>query len=247
LLLASFWLCTSALASSPTELFQQGTNAYASCDFTLAANAFGQAVSLQPASGTLQNLGNAEWQRGRVGAALLAWERALWVDSFNQPARNNLRFARKTAQLETPELAWYEVVSTWLPVTWWAWIAGLSLWLAVGLVLLPGIFRLRKAVWHQAVATLALAVFLLSVPAHAGISTRARLGFVLQKDTLLRLTPTAEAQVLTRLAAGEPARLQRVRGGYYLIRTSRASGWVEREEFGLICPRDGATQAVAVK
>jgi hypothetical protein len=159
------------------------------------------------------------------------------VDPFNQPARNNLRFARKTAQLETPDLAWYEVVSTWLPVNWWAWIAGLSLWGAVAAGLLPGILRLRKAVWHQAAAAFALASFLLSVPAHLGISTRSRLGFILQKDTLLRLTPTAEAQMITRLAPGEPARLERVRGAYYLIRSGRTTGWVERDQFGLICPR----------
>ena len=171
-----------------------------------AAEAFRQSVTLQPASGALQNLGNAEWQRHRTGAAILAWEQALWLDPFNQSARQNLRFARKTAQLEAPDLAWYEVISTWLPVSWWAWIAGVSLWLAVGMVLLPGILRRRKATWHQAIAALGLMVFLLSVPAHIGVETRSRIGFVLQKDTPLRLTPTLEAQAVTRLAAGEPAR-----------------------------------------
>ena len=114
----------------------------------------------------------------------------------------DLRFARKTAQLEAPELAWYEVISTWLPGNWWAWIAGASLWLAVGMVMLPGILRWRKATWHQAVAAFCLMVFLLSIPAYIGLHTRSRLGFVLQPDTVLRLTPTVEAQAVTRLAAG---------------------------------------------
>jgi hypothetical protein len=56
---------------------------------------------------------------------------------------------------------------------------------------------------------------------------------VLQKDTPLRLTPTREAQAVTRLAAGEPARFVRTRGNYVLIRTNRTLGWVEREQFGL--------------
>jgi len=62
---------------------------------------------------------------------------------------------------------------------------------------------------------------------------------VLQKETPLRLTPTAEAQPLTQLAAGEQARLVRKRGNYVLVRTSRASGWIDSAQFGLICPRSG--------
>jgi hypothetical protein len=145
-----------------------------------------------------------------------------------------LRFARRTAQLESPELAWYEVVSTWLPVNWWAWISGASFWLAVAAGALPGILRWRKAVWQQAVAAMGLVVFLLSVPAHLGVQTRSHLGFVLQPNTPLRLTPTAEAQYVTRLAAGEPIRLSRVRGRFVLVRTSQLSGWLERPQFGLI-------------
>jgi hypothetical protein len=190
---------------------------------------------LQPASGTLQDLGLAEWRRGHAGAAILSWEQSIWLQPFDTAARGNLRYARKVAQLEAPELAWYEVISTWLPGNWWAWIAGVSFWLAVAMVLLPGIFRRPKAAWHQALAALGLTVFLLSIPAHIGVHTRSRIGFVQQKDTPLRLTPTKEAQFVTRLAAGEPARLQRQQGNFLLIRTSRSSGWIDHEQFALVC------------
>ena len=229
----------AAFASSPDSLFQAGATAYRAAEYTQAAEAFRQSVTLQPASGALQDLGNAEWQSHRIGEAILAWEQALWLDPFNDAARQNLRFARKTAQLEAPELAWYEVISTWLPVNWWAWIAGGSLWLAVGMGALPGLLRRRKATWHQATAALALMVFLLSIPALFGVQTRARIGFALQKDTPLRLTPTLEAQTLTRLAPGDPARWLRSRGRYVLIRTSRAVGWVEQDQLGLTCPKAG--------
>ena len=232
-LLVICWFATAVRGAGFEELFREGTVAYRTGDYARAVEAFRQSATQQPASGTLQNLGNAEWKLGRAGAAVLAWEQALWLDPFNEPARADLQFARKTAQLETPELTWYEVISTWLPANWWAWIAGTSLWLAIGMVMLPGSLRLRKAAWHQAVAAVGLMVFLLSVPAFIGVQTRFRIGFVLQKDIPLRLTPTFEAQAVTRLAAGEPARFVRLRGGYVLIRTNRALGWVEREHFGL--------------
>jgi tetratricopeptide (TPR) repeat protein len=238
LLLAPFF-SLAVSASTPDTLFQAGATAYRAADYARAAEAFCQSVGLQPASGALQDLGNAEWQRLRTGDAILAWEQALWLDPFNEAARQNLRFARKNDQLEAPELAWYEVISSWLPVGWWGWIAGGSLWLAVGMVILPGILRRRKATWHQAVAALALMIFLLSIPALFGVQTRARIGFVLEKDTRLRLTPTLEAQAITRLAPGEPARLLRARGRYVLIQTGRALGWVEQEQFGLTCPTPG--------
>jgi len=229
-------LVATDLASATDSGFVSGTQAYRAGDYAQAAKAFRESVKLQPAAGTLQNLANAEWQRGHTGPAILAWEQALWLDPFEQSAHDNLRFARKTAQIETQEVAWYEVVSSWLPVNWWAWIAGISFWLAIGMVTLPGIFRRPKAAWHQAVAALALMLFLLSVPAHVGVYTRSRLGFVLEKDTPLRLTPTQQAQAVTRLAAGEPARWQRSRGRYVLLRTNRTLGWVDRDQFGLISP-----------
>jgi tetratricopeptide (TPR) repeat protein len=236
-LLAICFLAIPSFGASPDALFREASEAYRLADYSAAARAFRESASRQPSSGALQNLGNAEWKGGHAGAAILAWEQALWLDPFNRSAHGNLRFARKMAQIEAPDLAWYEVVSTWLPVNWWAWAAGLSFWLAVGASLLPGIFRRPKAAWHQAVAALGITVFLLSLPAHFGVYTRSRIGFIVQKDTPLRLTPTKEAQSLTRLAAGEPARLQRTRGNYALIRTNHASGWIEQTQFGLICPR----------
>jgi hypothetical protein len=80
-----------------------------------------------------------------------------------------------------------------------------------------------------------LAVFLLSVPAQFGLNTRCHLGFILQKDVPLRLTPTRDAQYITRIAAGEPARLERSHGNYYLLRTNHSTGWVQRDQFSLIC------------
>ena len=113
-------------------------------------------------------------------------------------------------------------------------VAMASFWCAVAMALLPSVFRRRKDTWHQAVAALGVTLFLLSVPAQLGVITRSRLGFVLEKETPLRLTPTAEAQVITRLAAGEPARWQKSRGNYVMVRTSRAVGWLETSQFALV-------------
>jgi len=225
-------------ASAPAgNTFQQASQAYVAGGFEQAAILFGEAAAAAPAAGTLHNLGNAEWQCGRTGPALLAWERAQWLDPFSPSTRINLRFARKTAQLDAPDLAWYEVCSTWLPADAWSWIACLSFWLAVAMMTLPGILRWRKADWHQGLAAAGFAVFLLTLPALAGVYTRSNLGIVLPKQTPLRLTPTSEAQILSRLPAGKMARLEQERGHFVFIRTGDTAGWVERAQFGLISGR----------
>lgn len=216
--------------------FLRGVEAYRSGKFAEAANDLRAAAEESPATGTLVNLGLTEWRRGRAGAAIQAWERAQWIDPFDSRARGNLRYARQLTGVESPDYSWYERASAWLPANAWAWIAGGSLWLAIGLVVLPGVFRWRRSSWQQALAALALAVFLASLPALAGVSTRTRLGFVLQKETPLRLSPTAEGEAAAKLAAGEPAREVRTRGDYVLVRTAHGRGWLERRQFGRLCP-----------
>lgn len=231
-----FALLALGAPSFAADAFTSGTVAFRNGDYAAAAKSFSELSSQQPTAGAFQNLGLAEWQRGHRGQAVLAWERALWVDPFNAASRENLRYARKAAQLEAPQLAWHEVASTWLPVNAWAWLAAASLWLAVAMVMLPNILRWRRRTWHQAVAALALAVFLVCIPALLGVNTRARIGFVMERNTPLRLTPTRDAQTVTMLGAGEPARIERKRGSYLLVRTSFSRGWIESTQFGRICP-----------
>lgn len=217
------------------DLFLRGTEAYQAGRFTDAARAFREASEREPASGTLRNLGLTEWRRGRAGLAIQAWEQARWINPFDEPAKANLEYARQFTGVESPDLTWYERASTWLPVNAWAWIAGGALWLAIGLAVLPGVLRWRRAGWQQAIAALSFTVFLLSLPAHVGVVTRTQIGFVLKKDAPLRLTPTAEAEAQVKLNAGQPVRALRVRGDYVLVRTAHGQGWIERSQFGSIC------------
>lgn len=225
-------------AATFDELFLYGCRAYAAAGYNQASELFEEALQHGLAPGLLHNLGNAHWQCGRPGPAVLAWERALWLDPYSRNTRANLRLARKTLQLDQPELTWYEICSTWLPVNAWAVLAGLSLWVGLGAVWLPGVLRWRKAEWHQAVAAAGFAVFLLTVPAMAGVHTRSKLAVILNAQTPLRLTPTKEAQVLAKLPAGDVVRVERQRGAYLYVRAGNdAAGWVQRAQVGWICAR----------
>lgn len=232
MLFASIGLARAAASGS--ELFKRGLEDYQAGNFKEAAKAFRETTAAAPSAGAFYDLGNAEWQANHPGEAILAWEHAQWLDPLNKNPRNNLRFARRMRLLDTPQLAWYEVCSTWLPPRVWPWLACVTFWLAIALVLLPGIFRARKAGWQQGLAAGSFAIFLLTLPALYGIQTRSHIGIVLAQNTTLRLTPTAEGQTVTKLPAGETARVERERANYVFVRTPNAVGWVERGELGLV-------------
>lgn len=234
-LLLAFRLFTPATEAATNDAFSAGLEAFNAGDFVEASRAFRDAATCQPAAGTFVNLGLVEWRSGRAGAAVLAWERALWIDPSNRAARQDLDFAREISSLDAPALKWHEAVSSRLPANHWAWIAGGSLWLALGLVAWPLIFRRRKTGWQQALAALGLGVFLLSLPAHVGIRARANIGFILDRNTSLRLTPTEDAEVVSTLSSGEPVQKIRRQGGFYLIRTASSTGWVEQAKVGFVC------------
>ena len=232
------WFCAvqTGMAADTNDLFAQGLALARAGQFPEAAAVFGKSAQNRPAVGTLVDQGIAEWERGHAGAAILAWEQAQWINPFDARSAGNLKFAREVAQVDAPELEWFETVSTWLPANAWVWLAGASLWLAVGMLVLPGIFRRRKAGWHQALAAVAFGVFLFSLTANYGVVSRTGIGFVLSKNAPLQLTPTKTAEAVSTLTAGEPARRLRTRGNYFLIRTSFGSGWIERDAFGLVNP-----------
>ncbi|HTV42398.1 MAG TPA: hypothetical protein VMF08_17655 [Candidatus Sulfotelmatobacter sp.] len=220
--------------TATNDWFADGVAEYRTGQFADAAEAFENAAVVRPAAGTFVNLGLAEWQRGHAGPAILSWERARWIDPFDKSARENLNFARQVTQLDEPQLKWFETLSIWLPPAAWLWLAGASLWLAVGMILLPPVVRRQKAGWHQSLAACGLCVFLFSLAANWGVVSRTNLGFVLENNAPLLLTPTRDGEMISTLTPGESAREIRTLGDFYLIRTESQTGWVKREQFGLV-------------
>jgi len=231
---ALFLAMTISRASSTNVFFAQGVALSRAGQFPEAAAAFEKSAQARPAAGTFVNLGIVEWQRGHAGAAILAWEQARWIDPFDSRAETNLKFARAVAQVDEPQLKWFEAASRWLPPDAWVWLAGASLWLAVGALTLPGFFRWRKTGWQQALAAVGLGIFLASMTANIGVVSRTNLGFVVKKNAPLLLTPTRAGEEISTLNAGEPARRLRTRGEYFFIRTANGTGWVARDAFGQV-------------
>jgi tetratricopeptide (TPR) repeat protein len=225
-LLGITFCCGASEASGARAAFERG-------EFARAAELFEKEAVARPSVAAFHNLGTAQWQLGQVGPAVLSWERALWLDPFAKAPSASLEFARYEAQLETPVTRWHEAASKWLPRDAWAWLAAGAFWTAAAAWLLPGVLGWRQRDWSNAAAAGCLGVFVLTLPAMAGIHSRTHLAVVLDAATSLKLTPTREGQVVTRLPAGEMVRVQRTRGTHLLVRLGGGTtGWVEAARVG---------------
>jgi hypothetical protein len=215
--------------------FTEGSRAYQAGDYAAAAIAL--ASPGKTSSGTLHNLGNAEFKLGHPGAAILAWERALAIVPSSKNTAANLRFARAQAGLLEPQYSWHEKYSALLSPGVWLTVASLTFWGAIALLALPPLLKRRRAGWTQATAVVAIALFILTVPALAGLTARAHLGVILVAETELRLTPTIEAEILGKLPEGELARVEKSRGAFAYVRAAGdRAGWVQVKEFEKIWP-----------
>jgi tetratricopeptide (TPR) repeat protein len=91
LFLALGWACAlNGLAETTNDTFAAGLELSRAGEFAGAAAAFEKAAQTRPSVGAYINLGLSEWNRGHAGAAILAWEKARWIDPRDARAVGNL-------------------------------------------------------------------------------------------------------------------------------------------------------------
>lgn len=180
-----------------------------------------------------RNLGNAEWQSGQRAQAILAWERARWINPADHDAAASLRFARNAAQLTVPPLRWWETFSSWLSPNAWAGLAAGSFWgTLLAAVILPAALRRPRSTWSQSLAALGVGLFLLTLTGGYGVQTRSRLGVVSLQSASLLQAPAAHAPVVSKLNAADVVRTAHRRGGYYYVVCATGEvGWLDHSQF----------------
>ncbi|HKQ60734.1 MAG TPA: tetratricopeptide repeat protein [Candidatus Polarisedimenticolaceae bacterium] len=96
-----------ARAETPETLFDRGSDAYQAGRFEEAAEAFRAILQFRVRDPRVEyNLANAEFKRGRVGEAILHYERARRLDPTDPDIRDNLSYARSQCAdlVEPPQL-----------------------------------------------------------------------------------------------------------------------------------------------
>ncbi len=167
-----------------------------------------------------QALGNAYFERGDFGRAILQYERGLRLRPNHKELKNNLQFVREEAGITRPELpdfflvrAWRAVgaaigarTAFWLAMVWW-WlaVAGAVIWFLrrqameekKRFALLPGAF----------IALVMALLFFLLGNSRNGFLANDQEAVLIAKSVDLRVAPGPDATLEQALSAGLKLRI----------------------------------------
>lgn len=240
----SRWLTLCLIAALPClataeqpqldQLFVDANHAYETGDYPGAVAIYDSILEDDMSAAALYNLGNAYYQLGEYGKAILAYARALVLDADNPDTLANLALAQEAAQMEGPERVWSENYAQSLNVNAWTWMAVIGFWGTLALILLPPLYG-----WRSPWRALLLAICIIALGAGGiglyGYHQLSKEGIVLANDSPLQLAPTTNSPASTFLQAGATADVQRVHGGYAYIETPGGDkGWISLDLFGKI-------------
>jgi hypothetical protein len=186
--------------------------------------------------------GDPRGRAGKLGRAILWYERALLVDPAFDDARFNLSVARETAaarlgkdtvlgQVKDP--LWMRVV-TWRPMatlTWTFLILDLVFFaVLIAVRFLPTGFTRTGLIVADVFVGLAGAVAALLLFGQIYYRENVRMSVVVSDEAVMREAPDPTRRELPRLHAGHRVVIVKEQGDWALVRLSnRVEGWVQRE------------------
>lgn len=241
LLLAS----SGAVAQTPDEIFNGGNAAYERGEYAEAAAAYETVLKYGIRDPRVEyNLGNAEFRLGRLGSAILHYERAHRMDPTDRDIRANLEFARSFCfdRVEEPELMvavrWVRAVQDRLGPDRQAWAALVLLWIVAALLSVglsrPGRWRARHG-WGLAALLLALALCVASWHGSYQRLEGRRLAVVLEHSVEVLAGPAENNPTLFTVHEGLTLEVRSSRQDWIQVSLPNGlNGWLSAESVGLL-------------
>jgi len=197
----------------------------------LATTANAQSSFSAPA---LFNQANAAQREGRLGSAILRYERARLLSHNESSIKQNLRVAREKAGVSAPAIPLWQRPAHWLGFDGWALLGSFAL--LIGCALFFGIQYLprRAARWICAGCGTALVIAAAAVGLRWNELDRA---VIQSAHTTVHIAPARDAQGTFELKAGDLVTAKREYGDFVLVRTlDQRSGWVNKSDLQRVIP-----------
>lgn len=217
--------------------WERGNAAFATGRYAEAVKEYESLSSHRPISAALfYNLANAYYREGKTGAAILNYERALWLDPRDPDIRANLRFVRSVAGLYSPETSlWREVIEKF-SLNAWSW----GTWICLAIFCGSLSIRTLKLDTRWSARPLIFTSFLTLILVSAAAVTRAgdlNRAVVVSPDAPLRVAPLESAPASFNLSAGSVIHVEKRRGSYLFIHAEKGhSGWISEKHASRVVP-----------
>ncbi|HEY0749297.1 MAG TPA: hypothetical protein VGD63_21535 [Steroidobacteraceae bacterium] len=184
----------------------------------------------------LYNLANSYARQGKLGMAVLNYERASLLSPNDPDIEANLKYVRAASHVPDPSRSAFDRVARTLSPFAVSWIGIVGL-LLVGLSVLAGQLSQGRA-WKRR-AAFAVGVPMLALTVCNGIALWPTLheGVVIGAATPVRVSPVPMGDSLFVLPAAETVRINAEHEGFLLIKTrSGQTGWVSRSAVARVIP-----------
>lgn len=201
LCLAFFAIPLTLDAESVSRTIAAADSAYAADNFAEAVAGYEQVIADEGSSSPLYyNLGNAYYRHGKLGKAVIAYERALKIDPSNSDAAFNLAFVnRQLADKQRTDKStlgiMFDKVIGWFSPDQWAWICCGIFILSLALVavyLFTESVGLRKLGFFGAIGGVVLTILTFIVAENAASVTLGNdSGIVVSQSVILSSSPRA--------------------------------------------------------
>jgi hypothetical protein len=183
----------------------------------------------------LFNQANAAQRAGRLGPAILGYERARLLSPSESSIEQNLRIARERAGVNAPAIPVWQRPAHWLGFDEWAMLGSCSL--IVGCALFFGKRYVPRPAVSWIGASCAATVFLAATAIGFRWNELDR-AVIQNAQTTAHIAPAANAQSTFELKAGEIVTAHREYGDFVLIRTlDQRSGWVNKNDVDRVIPK----------
>jgi tetratricopeptide (TPR) repeat protein len=230
----SFQTAQMQAGEQPVD-FNRANQAFSEDKFSEAAAIYDSLIKNQGASPELFfNLGNALARSGKIGHAVLAYERGLLLSPRDADIRANLeKIRQKNNLVEKPDTLWEQPFFL-LSQNTWAVVLLFSVW-TMALLLVVWIL-LRKKIGSGLAYGLLVSGILFTLTGLSGMSAcliygeRENRAVALTPDAPLQISPFAGASVSAVLRPGEIVRVGERHGDYSFVRNEEGkSGWVRMQ------------------
>ncbi|HHV44134.1 MAG TPA: tetratricopeptide repeat protein [Firmicutes bacterium] len=215
-------------AQEPEALFVLANERYLAGDYAGAIEYYEELVDLYPSANVYYNLGNAYYRQGKLGYAILNYQRAQRLAPRDRDIAHNLEYLRS----QVPGEQRWEFRHLFEPFTWRELQALLVI--SYLMLLTAGLLvRKRTAPWK---ATLVLTGMLL-VFAGAGLLVRglsSPYGVVVE-EVAARFAPQLQGTVHFSLPEGALVSILEEQGDWYLIKQQdQRRGWIPKSACELL-------------
>lgn len=237
---ASVWAQDAQQIKDPQQLFYRADALYEKGDYAKALEYYVSILDMGLESGNLYyNIGNGFLRTGKLGYAILSYEKAKRMMPWDGDLKSNLAYARSMIEYSVPPEAHSRLIIRLLGVPFRDMTKCALFYLVLAMyliVFLCAMYMIWRPVHGRRMKVLLYILIILFLYSMGGFLVRVyhediiRLGIVVVKSAQCRYEPIDKAAVYFNIKEGEKVRIVATKGEWRQInRIDGKSGWVDKE------------------